>query len=232
MQIRYNKYRRWYNAIMDRAIGRALNGYCEQHHIVPKAFGGSKKKANLVQLTYREHFLAHWLLTKFTVGKERRKMWNALAAMRRRGNGQERILAGWQYALAKKAIHRALIGGKMSDEHKRKTSLSLLGNQRAKGNNKPKSDAHRGKLAVHLRKLAAEGRNAVGKTIARNKQFNYIRGKKRGKEENEKRRLSMLAYRAAQRVVSPDGKALSLETRAKISAKMLSKSSISNMEIN
>jgi hypothetical protein len=36
----------------------------ELHHIVPKCMGGSNEKENLVLLTYREHFIAHWLLTK------------------------------------------------------------------------------------------------------------------------------------------------------------------------
>jgi hypothetical protein len=39
------------------------NGY-EQHHIIPKCLGGSNDKSNLVLLTYREHYIAHWLLTK------------------------------------------------------------------------------------------------------------------------------------------------------------------------
>lgn len=43
---------------------RRKKGY-ETHHIVPKCLGGTDDKTNLVHLTYREHFLAHRLLTKF-----------------------------------------------------------------------------------------------------------------------------------------------------------------------
>jgi hypothetical protein len=38
--------------------------YYEKHHIIPKCLGGSDDKTNLIFLTYREHFLAHLLLTK------------------------------------------------------------------------------------------------------------------------------------------------------------------------
>lgn len=34
----------------------------ERHHTVPKAFGGTDEPSNIVQLTLREHILAHTLL--------------------------------------------------------------------------------------------------------------------------------------------------------------------------
>lgn len=36
--------------------------YYEKHHIVPKSMGGDNATSNMVKLTAREHFLAHWLL--------------------------------------------------------------------------------------------------------------------------------------------------------------------------
>lgn len=44
--------------------------YYEKHHIIPKSLGGSNDESNLVLLTAREHFLAHYLLCKMTEGKE------------------------------------------------------------------------------------------------------------------------------------------------------------------
>lgn len=38
--------------------------YYERHHIIPKWMGGSDKKSNLVLLTAREHYIAHYLLFK------------------------------------------------------------------------------------------------------------------------------------------------------------------------
>lgn len=36
----------------------------ERHHIIPRSEGGSSKKSNLVELTLKEHWLAHMLLIK------------------------------------------------------------------------------------------------------------------------------------------------------------------------
>lgn len=38
--------------------------YYEKHHIIPRCIGGSDNELNLVLLTAREHFLAHYLLCK------------------------------------------------------------------------------------------------------------------------------------------------------------------------
>ena len=46
-----------------KSIDRKLD-YSEIHHIIPRCLGGSDDKSNLVVLTAREHFLAHYLLTK------------------------------------------------------------------------------------------------------------------------------------------------------------------------
>ena len=38
--------------------------YHERHHIIPKCFGGSNKKDNLIDLYAKEHFIAHKLLAE------------------------------------------------------------------------------------------------------------------------------------------------------------------------
>jgi hypothetical protein len=77
-----NKYKTWHDNIITKAKNRTLIGYKEVHHILPKSFGGSNDKSNLVELTAREHFLVHLLLCKFTIGKEKHKMLYAFNAMR------------------------------------------------------------------------------------------------------------------------------------------------------
>jgi hypothetical protein len=67
---KYNKYSKWYFNIIQNAIdaSRSKNdSYYELHHIVPKSFGGSNKRSNLVLLTPREHFLCHLLLPKMMI---------------------------------------------------------------------------------------------------------------------------------------------------------------------
>ena len=52
-----------YQRLMTCAQARGkLDGYVEMHHILPRSHGGSDTKSNLVALTAREHYLAHWLL--------------------------------------------------------------------------------------------------------------------------------------------------------------------------
>jgi hypothetical protein len=49
-----------------RTLGRSLKDDVkyENHHILPKSMGGSDDKSNMVLLTLREHYLAHYLLWK------------------------------------------------------------------------------------------------------------------------------------------------------------------------
>ena len=44
--------------------------YYETHHILPRSLGGDDSDENLVLLTYREHYLAHFLLWKIFNNKE------------------------------------------------------------------------------------------------------------------------------------------------------------------
>jgi hypothetical protein len=43
---------------------KPINGYFERHHIIPKALGGDDSSDNLVYLSGRAHFIAHWILYK------------------------------------------------------------------------------------------------------------------------------------------------------------------------
>lgn len=145
-----NKYRIWYDAIIARARTRTLYGYYERHHIVPTALGGGNEKKNLVKLTYREHFLVHWLLVKFTKGQDQMRMEYALWYMARRSGS--RIVAGWQYAIAKQAQREA----------RKKHSLSAEARQRI-------GRAFKGKVltAEHRRKIGEASRNRSVETRRR-----------------------------------------------------------------
>ena len=51
-----------YFRLIEAARARTPQGYVERHHVLPRCKGGSDAADNLVRLTAREHFLAHWLL--------------------------------------------------------------------------------------------------------------------------------------------------------------------------
>lgn len=74
-------YERIYNQLIQKRKSFPLykkDGYCEQHHIKPKSLGGSNEKSNLVNLTAREHFIAHCLLVKIAERKNDKNMYNKM----------------------------------------------------------------------------------------------------------------------------------------------------------
>jgi hypothetical protein len=116
-----NKYKNWYNQIIDRARSRKLDGYSESHHIIPESLGGPDTDENLAKLTAREHFICHWLLVKTTVGEDRYKMINALRMMRAEKQGQTRY----------KTKITARVYAKLKEEY------SVLQSQKVSGENNP-----------------------------------------------------------------------------------------------
>lgn len=57
-------YFKIYSAICKRGKEHRELDYSEVHHITPRCLGGTDDSENLTKLTYREHYIAHWLLTK------------------------------------------------------------------------------------------------------------------------------------------------------------------------
>jgi hypothetical protein len=133
-----SKYQRWYEALCAKARNRDIpTAYTEVHHIKPRSLGGSDDESNLVRLTYREHYLAHWLLTKFHTGPALRKMLKALGAMGMQVDG--RSATGWQVEKAKQTIRDleldddAQIARDRRRRDKRNTErLALVEQQKAK----------------------------------------------------------------------------------------------------
>lgn len=76
-----NKYTKIYFNIIKKAKTSLPIGYTERHHIIPKSLGGNDEKENIVELTAKQHYLCHRLLVKMTSGKNKSKMYYALACM-------------------------------------------------------------------------------------------------------------------------------------------------------
>jgi hypothetical protein len=57
-------YKKHYDVLIERAKSRIVQGYTENHHVIPKCIGGTDNKDNLVRLTPEEHYVAHQLLVK------------------------------------------------------------------------------------------------------------------------------------------------------------------------
>ena len=61
-------YKKIYDTIIEKRKEKPFVGYTECHHILPRCLGGNDDNDdndNLVDLSAREHFICHLLLTKF-----------------------------------------------------------------------------------------------------------------------------------------------------------------------
>lgn len=115
-----NKYARIYRKIIENARYKNTdpNAYYEIHHAHPKALGGSNHPHNLVNLTPKEHYICHHLLTKCTFGDDKRKMVHAWHLMCVCDKTDKRYIPAIQYDYLRKEL--ASVG--KSEEHKAKLS--------------------------------------------------------------------------------------------------------------
>jgi hypothetical protein len=149
-----NKYTKWYNQIIDRARNRIIEEYTERHHVLPRSLGGTDDASNLVDLTAREHFVCHWLLTKMYTGEAKSKMINAIWMMQSKNEYQNRyqtrITSRVYESLRKdyaKYISERNTGRIQPPEEKAKQIAAITGRKRAPFSEewrKKMSESHKG----------------------------------------------------------------------------------------
>ena len=125
-----NKYKRWYDSIVQTAQDRILDDsvYVEKHHIIPKSAGGDNSLTNIVNLTAREHFMCHLLLTKCTTGDLKRKMYFAHGAFMMTSKNHSRNFNSWEYNKIRESLSLSRKGVKRDPAIGKKTSEGLKGN--------------------------------------------------------------------------------------------------------
>jgi len=100
-----NKYTKFYYSLINKRKDESPEGIIENHHIIPKCLGGSNEVENIVKISPREHFVCHLLLTKMTIGEDKRKMHWALHRMAfSKTSKMSRKYTSREYDLARK-IH-------------------------------------------------------------------------------------------------------------------------------
>jgi hypothetical protein len=176
----HNKYTTWYNNIIQQAKTRSLSGYKERHHIVPKSLGGSDLQSNLVDLTAKEHFICHLLLTKMTHGKTKEKMVYAAWNMANQENSQQtrhkvrsRTYQYLRQQFSKNHAIRMTINNPMSDPEIRKRHQEAI-NKRGKtlGNTGHKRGPMSSKLKEILRQKTIDQMTPERIEIIRQQQLN------------------------------------------------------------
>lgn len=98
-QITYEKL------ILSAALFPKQDSYKERHHIVPKCMGGTDDKTNLVQLTARQHFLAHWLLYKIYKTTKLAHAWYSMCRIGDNQDARKQSSHLFEYARKRKSEH-------------------------------------------------------------------------------------------------------------------------------
>ena len=135
-------YKKIYNQLIQKRLTDSLSKkdcYCERHHIIPVSEGGSDDDDNKVNLTAREHYIAHLLLAKIYNDY---KMYSAVVYMQCNTKRQKRDFKfnshlyeqiRKAFAIKNSEAHKGKPGWnkgkKMSDATKAKISKSKRGQQ-------------------------------------------------------------------------------------------------------
>ena len=122
----------------ERLVLKKNGSYFEGHHIIPKYKGGSgnsnrpKNNPNIVLLTAREHFLAHWLLWRIYRDRQTSLSFHKMLS---KNKNQNRITSSRGYQEARESFRLTNIGNQygknktkiITDEQKKKQSLLMKG---------------------------------------------------------------------------------------------------------
>ena len=155
------------------------DAYYERHHIIMKSMGGTNDESNLIYLTAREHFLAHWLLWRIHRNKQTALAFNC---MLRVGKNQKRVYSSRGYKEAREAASiffsiyakMKFSGIPKTDEQRKKMSISASGKSKSVQHRKNISLANIGKtisdeIKTKISKSTSKDNNGRAKPII---QFN------------------------------------------------------------
>ena len=171
-QHHYSRYQRF----MDALKGQSIDGYCEVHHIVPRSLDGSNEKNNLISLTARQHYIAHWMLWKACGGVAGRSFFmmsnlgkygkvNSTTYAQARENYSEQVKQQMAIKPNKPAftpehrekLRQAKLGKKHSAQHSLNAHKCRIG--------KPLSEETKRKISEAKRGIATRGRKQLEVTI-------------------------------------------------------------------
>ena len=129
---------------LNNPIEKGSGIYVEKHHIIPKSEGGDDSDDNLVNLTAREHYVAHLLLAKIYNDW---KMWCAIHRIIHGHNNNYTRITSRLYSTIRvqqsRKISEALKGRTFSEETRRKLSEAKKGKPPPTKGRHPSEDTKR-----------------------------------------------------------------------------------------
>lgn len=168
----YLKNTKWfentYNNLINRAKPRGLNKetinyYTEIHHIIPRCLGGSDNDDNLVLLSYREHVIAHMLLSRIYDDNDNLALAvELMISVKKDGVVIKISSTRWLEELkrhrfghklskeTKEKISKSRIGKRNSDDVIKKAARSRVGLNMTEESKKKKSEKLTGKLVSDI----------------------------------------------------------------------------------
>ena len=144
-------YERIYTQLINRARTRTLVGYKEKHHIIPRCIGGNNDASNLVDLTAREHFIAHKLLCEIypNTDKLQYALWRMMNPQSK-NHIRKYSISSHEYEIMRKIIsekmHFKMKGIPKTKEHRVKNSQSKIGKLKSAETKRKMSEAKKGKI--------------------------------------------------------------------------------------
>lgn len=136
-----------YNKIIDNASNRILEGYVEKHHVIPRCMGGSDDIDNIVELTAREHYVAHQLLVKMHPNNNKLAYAAMLMTTDQHGNRVNNAQYGWIKEKLSNAMSERMSGRKQSKEHIEKLASARRGQKRTVETCMNISEGQRGRIS-------------------------------------------------------------------------------------
>lgn len=112
-------YKRLYENLIQKRQNTPADGYTELHHIIPRSLGGTDDPETLIALTAREHFIAHYLLSKMYPEDsfEWHKMNHAFMMMKSNSGNQDRYFNSRLYESARKNFRKVMSKAQSGTRH-------------------------------------------------------------------------------------------------------------------